>query len=56
MNNRVGFAVAVKQVFETYVYDLGMSSVVRAPFAMTWINGAHGKACGGMPRQKEFRN
>ncbi|MGA9705932.1 hypothetical protein [Pseudomonas sp.] len=55
MNNRVGFVEAVKQVFETYVYDLGMSSVVRAPFVMTWINGAHGKACGGMPHTYQER-
>ena len=56
MNNRGGFVVAVKQVFETYVYDLGMSSVVRAPFVMMWINVKHGEACGEMPRPKEFRN
>ena len=48
--------MAVKQVFETYVYDLGMSSVVRAPFVMMWINVKHGEACGEMPRPKEFRN
>ena len=41
--------MAVKQVFETYVYDLGMSSVVQPPFVMTWVNGAHGKARGEMP-------
>ena len=41
--------MAVKQVFETYVYDLGMSSVVRMPFVMTWVNGAHGNACGKTP-------
>ncbi|MDB1108187.1 hypothetical protein [Pseudomonas extremaustralis] len=49
MNNRMGFVVAVKQVFETYVYDLGMSSVVPVPFVMAWPNGAHDKACGGTP-------
>jgi hypothetical protein len=42
--------MAVKQVFETYVYDLGMSSVTRMPFVMMWINGAHGDACGKTPR------
>jgi hypothetical protein len=42
--------VAVKQVFETYVYDLGMSSVVQTPFVMTRVNGRHGEACGGMPQ------
>ncbi|MFL1417623.1 hypothetical protein [Pseudomonas fildesensis] len=50
MNNRMGFVVAVKQVFETYVYDLGMSSVVPMPFVMTPINSAYDKACGGMPQ------
>ncbi|QHF47333.1 hypothetical protein PspS35_27420 [Pseudomonas sp. S35] len=30
--------VAVKQVFETYVYDLGMSSAGQMPFVMTCIN------------------
>jgi len=44
--------VAVKQVFETYVYDLGLSSIVQTPFVMTRINGAHCKACGGLPQQK----
>lgn len=48
--------MAVKQVFETYVYDLGMSSVARLPFVMTRINHAHGNACGGLPQQKEFRS
>ncbi|OAJ47440.1 hypothetical protein AO064_02720 [Pseudomonas marginalis] len=42
--------MAVKQVFETYVYHLGMSSVVRTPFVMTQINGAHGNACGKTPQ------
>jgi hypothetical protein len=41
--------MAVKQVFETYVYDLGMSSVAPLPFVMTRVNGAHAKACGAMP-------
>ena len=54
MNNRVGFVVAVKQVFETYVYDLGMSSVVRAPFVMMWINVRHGEAYGEMPRKRSL--
>ncbi|WP_308584628.1 hypothetical protein [uncultured Pseudomonas sp.] len=49
MNNRMGFVVAVKQVFETYVYDLGMSSVVPVPFVMARPNGAHDKACSGTP-------
>jgi len=44
--------MAVKQVFETYVYDLGMSSVARLPFVMTRINHAHGNACGGLPQEK----
>lgn len=52
MNNRMGFVVAVKQVFETYVYDLGMSSVVPVPFVMTGHNGAHGKTCGGTPQER----
>ena len=52
MNNRMGFGVAVKQVFETYVYDLGMSSVVPVPFVMAWHNGAHGKACDGRPQER----
>jgi|EndMetStandDraft_2_1072991.scaffolds.fasta_scaffold5146395_1 hypothetical protein len=38
MNNRMECVVAVKQVFETYVYDLGMSSVGQMPFVMTCIN------------------
>lgn len=42
--------MAVKQVFETYVYDLEMSSVVQTPFVMTRVNGRHGEACGGMPQ------
>jgi hypothetical protein len=42
--------MAVKQVFETYVYDLGLSSIDQSPFVMTRINTAHGKACGGLPR------
>lgn len=42
--------MAVKQVFETYVYDLGMSSVVQTPFVMTRVTGRHGEACGGMPQ------
>ncbi|WP_411391315.1 hypothetical protein [Pseudomonas sp. MPB23] len=52
MNNRMGFVVAVKQVFETYVYDLGMSSVVPMPFVMTGHNAAHGKACDGTPQER----
>jgi len=44
--------MAVKQVFETYVYDLGLSSIVQAPFVMTRINGARNKACGSTPHQK----
>ncbi|MCF5231156.1 hypothetical protein HU759_028005 [Pseudomonas sp. OE 28.3] len=44
--------MAVKQVFETYVYDLGLSSIAPKPFVMTRINATHGKACGGMPRLK----
>lgn len=43
--------MAVKQVFETYVYDLWLSSIVPEPFVMTRVNAAHGKACGGMPRE-----
>ena len=39
--------MAVKQVFETYVYDPGLSSVGQMPFVLMEINGAHGKACGG---------
>jgi len=50
MNNRVEFVVAVKQVFETYVYDLGMSSVVPLPFVMTRVNSAHDNACGEAPQ------
>jgi hypothetical protein len=42
--------VAVKQVFETYVYDLGMSSTARMPFVMTGINATHGNACGATPQ------
>ena len=41
--------MAVKQVFETYVYDLGLSSIVPLPFVMTRINIRHGKACGKAP-------
>jgi len=44
--------MAVKQVFETYVYDLRLTSIAPKPFVMTRINATHGKACGGMPRLK----
>ena len=44
--------MAVKQVFETYVYDLGLSSIAPRPFVMTRINATHGKACGAVPRFK----
>ena len=49
MNNRMGFVVAVKQVFETYVYDPGLSSVGQMPFVLTRVSVRHGEACGGMP-------
>ncbi len=41
--------MAVKQVFETYVYDPGLSSVGQMPFVLTRVSARHGKACGGMP-------
>ncbi|AZE86227.1 hypothetical protein C4J98_4862 [Pseudomonas orientalis] len=45
--------MAVKQVFETYVYDLGLSSVGLMPFVLMRINDAHGQACGVMPHDQE---
>ncbi|AZF29010.1 hypothetical protein C4J90_4885 [Pseudomonas sp. R2-60-08W] len=48
--------MAVKQVFETYVYDLGLSSVGPMPFVLIRVNGAHGKACGVMPQIKKCRS
>jgi hypothetical protein len=47
--------MAVKQVFETYVYDPGLSSVGQMPFVLTQVIARHGKACGGMPLQKTNR-
>ncbi|AZF55411.1 hypothetical protein C4J85_4974 [Pseudomonas sp. R4-34-07] len=47
--------MAVKQVFETYVYDLGLSSVGPMPFVLMRVNGAHGEACGVMPQLKKYR-
>ncbi|AZF23710.1 hypothetical protein C4J91_5008 [Pseudomonas sp. R3-52-08] len=44
--------MAVKQVFETYVYDLGLSSVGPMPFVLMRVNGRHGEACGGLPLHK----
>jgi len=41
--------VAVKQLFETYVYDQSLSSVAQTPFVMTQVNVRHGKACSEMP-------
>jgi len=35
MNNRVEFVIAVKQVFETYVYALLLSSSRNTPFVPT---------------------
>ena len=47
--------MAVKQVFETYVYDLGLSSVHPTPFVLMQVMGRHGHACGGMPHQKDMQ-
>ncbi|XCY74883.1 hypothetical protein QLG25_31465 [Pseudomonas sp. CBR-F] len=41
--------MAVKQLFETYVYDQSLSSVAQTPFVMTQVNVRHGKACSEMP-------
>ncbi|NWE40012.1 hypothetical protein HX875_11075 [Pseudomonas yamanorum] len=43
--------MAVKQLFETYVYDQSLSSVAQMPFVMTWVNVRHGKACSEMPHE-----
>ena len=43
--------MAVKQVFETYVYDPGLSSVGQMPFVLTRVSVRHAKACGGMPHR-----
>ena len=43
--------MAVKQVFETYVYDPGLSSVGQMPFVLTQVSVRHGEACGGMPHR-----
>lgn len=47
--------MAVKQVFETYVYDLGLSSVGPMPFVLMRVNGRHSEACGVMPQIKKCR-
>ncbi|MDF2796090.1 MAG: hypothetical protein K0S85_3843 [Pseudomonas orientalis] len=44
--------MAVKQVFETYVYHLGLSSVGPMPFVLMRINDAHGEACGALPHEE----
>ncbi|WP_338475853.1 hypothetical protein [Pseudomonas khavaziana] len=43
--------MAVKQVFETYVYDLGLSSIGQLPFVLMQVIARHGEACGGMPHR-----
>ncbi len=43
--------MAVKQVFETYVYDPGLSSIGQMPFVLTRISARHGEACGWMPHR-----
>ena len=53
MNNRMGFVVAVKQVFETYVYDPGLSSVGRMPFVLMRVNLRHANACGKTPHDSK---
>jgi hypothetical protein len=53
MNNRMEFVMAVKQVFETYVYDPGLSSVGQMPFVLMRVNSAHGKACSAMPHDSK---
>ncbi|AZE75318.1 hypothetical protein C4K00_5137 [Pseudomonas synxantha] len=42
--------MAVKQVFETYVYDPGLSSIGQMPFVLMWVIARHGEACGNTPR------
>jgi hypothetical protein len=55
MNNRMECVVAVKQVFETYVYDLGMSSVAQMPFVMTHINPGATKPEAGCHIREMYR-
>ena len=45
--------MAVKQVFETYVYDPGLSSVGQMPFVLTQVSARHGEAYGGMPHDSK---
>ena len=47
--------MAVKQVFETYVYDLGLSSVDPTPFVLMRVKSRHGLACSGAPHQKDMQ-
>ncbi|MFW0758904.1 hypothetical protein ACN1C3_30040 [Pseudomonas sp. H11T01] len=37
--------MAVKQLFETYVYDQTLSSTVQVPFVIDGLNAAQAKAC-----------
>ena len=45
--------MAVKQVFETYVYDPGLSSVGRMPFVLMRVNLRHANACGKTPHDSK---
>ncbi|AZE69712.1 hypothetical protein SAMN05216475_5365 [Pseudomonas synxantha] len=42
--------MAVKQVFETYVYHPGLSSIGQMPFVLMQVIVRHGKARGKTPR------
>jgi hypothetical protein len=44
MNNRVDWVMAVKQLFETYVYDQTLSSTRKVPFVIDGLNSAQAKA------------
>jgi hypothetical protein len=39
--------MAVKQLFETYVYDQTLSSTREVPFVIDGLNSAQAKACSG---------